>query len=992
MKETIILILTIILHNCVFPTQVVGQISFNTHELEGASPFYPTCIQFGPDSRLYISSATGLITIYTVIRGETGLYEVIDEEVIELINDIPNHNDNGSLNTEVTFRLITGMLVTGTPNSPIIYISSSDPRTNEQDEENLGQPTWLDTNSGIISKVERVDGIWVRTDVVRGLPRSEEVHATNGMQLDEETNTLYVAQGGHTNMGAPSYLFSYVPEYALSACVLAVNLNEIGETTYDLPTLNDEDRDDLQDGNPGFEDPNDPFGGNRGKNMAMWQEDSPVQVYASGFRNPYDLLLKSNGKIYLFDNGPNGGYGSLPENCTNDTLEGGASTDRDGLFLIRYPGYYAGHCNPVRGNPELRFNNSNPQMAISEGLINPDECIYYWNPDTLVFTEGSTNGICEYTASNFNGAMQGEIIAACLDGELLRIRLNEEGDAIAPGGLDTLASNFCLDPLDVVAQGDDDLFPGTVWTVCFGSNSVHVFEPSDYEGQQPDCTPVIPSEDSDADCYSNADEYANGTNPCNAADRPSDFDSDCLSDLLDPDDDDDGIPDELDIFALDPLNGNGTFIPQLLDFNNTDQGGLNGWGFTGLMNNGLDNYMDQYQSGNVTVGSAVQMLTVTSIPTSGPDHLNDDQQYGFHFGVNVSSQTDRFIISSRLAVPLLTPTPLTEQSCGIFIGLGDQSNFLRFTVHGLAGSGGLSITREVNDGSLDGGAAHDRYDYPLDQIPGTDFIELYLSVDPVNHLVQPYYAAGEAQRNIIGTELSIPPSWTDSVLAIGVIASAGTGEAFTASWDFLSICQGSVGLMPIDTCISYSGVPSYPDRELRFFPSLHGCDSTTVREFQPTFIDTLLILESSVLTSSQESASYQWLDCGSNLSEIQGANEQSFAFPGDGHFALQVTVGGCTDTTNCIQATSPVGIPDVSDQRLRLQCETTLGQNKASISWDGPEKLSELLITDMTGRTVKSANTTQHKPVSLEITGLKPGFYLVHPINMPAKGCKLYVP
>src|SRR6185436_5489872 len=113
-----------------------------------------------------------------------------------------------------------------------------------------------------------------------GLPRSEENHSSNGLALDPATNTLYIAQGGHTNMGAPSHNFAMLPEYALSAAILSVNLNAIGNTTYDLPTLDDETR-------PGVNDSNDPFGGNDGKNQAKLVPGGPVQVYSSGFRNPY---------------------------------------------------------------------------------------------------------------------------------------------------------------------------------------------------------------------------------------------------------------------------------------------------------------------------------------------------------------------------------------------------------------------------------------------------------------------------------------------------------------------------------------------------------------------------------------------------------------------------------------------------------------------------------------------------------------------------------
>ena len=59
----------------------------------------------------------------------------------------------------------------------------------------------------------------VLQDLVRGLPRSEENHASNGLALDPVNNKLYIAQGGNTNMGAPSNNFALLPEYALSAAI-----------------------------------------------------------------------------------------------------------------------------------------------------------------------------------------------------------------------------------------------------------------------------------------------------------------------------------------------------------------------------------------------------------------------------------------------------------------------------------------------------------------------------------------------------------------------------------------------------------------------------------------------------------------------------------------------------------------------------------------------------------------------------------------------------
>ena len=52
-----------------------------------------------------------------------------------------------------------------------------------------------------------------------------------------------------------------------------------------------------------------------------------------------------------------------------------------------------------------------------------------------------------------------------------------------------------------------------------------------------------PTLDEDGDGFDNADEIDNGTNPCSPADVPPDCDGDKTSDLNDPDDDNDGLPD-----------------------------------------------------------------------------------------------------------------------------------------------------------------------------------------------------------------------------------------------------------------------------------------------------------------------------------------------------------------------------------------------------------------------------------------------------------------
>ncbi|MEO8392623.1 MAG: hypothetical protein ABI700_06490 [Chloroflexota bacterium] len=284
---------------------------FTSEELQGVKVLQrPSSLQFGPDGRLYVSQTDGTIRIFTIIRSGKGLYRATDMQTVDLIHSIPNHDDDGQPQDYVQ-RQVTGILVTGTADHPVVYVTSSDYRHSLDVGNNLNNDSKVDTNSGVISRLIWDGSTWQKLDLVRGLPRSPLDHATNGMALDIATNTLYVAQGGNSNMGASLKDNDTTPEYAYSAAILTVDLNAIGDTTYDLPTLDDPNR-------PGNPDANDPFGGDAGLNQAMIVPDSPVQIYATGFRNPYDLVLTQAGRLYTITNGANGGWGGPSTDCSND--------------------------------------------------------------------------------------------------------------------------------------------------------------------------------------------------------------------------------------------------------------------------------------------------------------------------------------------------------------------------------------------------------------------------------------------------------------------------------------------------------------------------------------------------------------------------------------------------------------------------------------------------------------------------------------------------
>jgi len=797
-------------------------VGFSKSTLQGFSAGNPTAIDFGPDGRAYVSTQGGTVYALAVERTGDDDYQVVDETQIDAIKDIPNHDDLGNLDAGEDNRQITGLTVGGTADEPVVYVSSSDPEIDVgQDDDDT------DTNSGAISQLTldwNDDGSLASVDhdvMVLGLPRSEENHATNGLDLTADGETLYVAQGGHTNKGAPGDNFGHTPEYALSAAILEVDLAQI-ESNHQATSLQ------THDGNypdldylyalPTIQGGALPFGGNDGVNQAKIVEGGPVQVYSPGYRNPYDLVVTDDGQVYAADHGPNGGWGGQPADANGDTTADAAAVtnhpNEDGSFgtndqLVKVDeGEYGGHPAPIRANPtnaDIYDENGNVVFDIDESnspvpssQVNPVEADYIpptsGSPDpgapagsanTMVDENGApvlfgpTGGIEEYTASNFGGAMEGDLLQAELYGSIKRVELSADGATAT--NVETI---FNTDgPLGIAAQGDSEAFAGTVWTANHGGNDVTVFEPNDYgdggDGEQ--CTGADdPSLDEDGDGYDNADEIDAGSDPCSAASTPPDFDDDGTSNVNDPDDDNDGIDDTEDLFAVDPDNGLETNLPATYSFApNSESGTILDLGFTGVMMNG-SNYQDLYDSSEVTAGGAANVLTVENVGQGDAHQNTNTQAHAYQVGVNAD---EPFTVETTVNGLPSDAEPF--QSQGVFVGTGDQDNYVKLTASAFsAGDGsGVQLATEA-DGSFTDVAN------PAAPTAG-NATTLSMTVYPSNGTVEASYAVADGEEQSAG-ETTVPTSWFDTTdgngTAVGVIATSnGADSTFDATWQYLDV-------------------------------------------------------------------------------------------------------------------------------------------------------------------------------------------------------------
>lgn len=90
----------------------------------------------------------------------------------------------------------------------------------------------------------------------------------------------------------------------------------------------------------------------------------------------------------------------------------------------------------------------------------------------------STNGLTEYTASNFQGGLSNNLIAAGFNGNIFRVQLNNQGNIVTSNSI--LMPNVGQTPLDVTAMGDNEAFPGTIWVADLFGDEIYIMEPEDF--------------------------------------------------------------------------------------------------------------------------------------------------------------------------------------------------------------------------------------------------------------------------------------------------------------------------------------------------------------------------------------------------------------------------------------------------------------------------------------------------------------------------------
>ena len=184
-----------------------------------------------------------------------------------------------------------------------------------------------------------------------------------------------------------------------------------------------------------------------------------------------------------------------------------------------------------------------------------------------------------------------------------------------------------------------------------------------------------------------------------------------------------------------------------------------------------------------------------------------------------------------------------------------------------------------------------------------------LTVNPAIASSQSPVVCAGGSVTVGGNTYTTSGTYVDVFIAINgcdsTVTTNLTVNPAIASSQTLTVCAGGSVTVGLNT---YTASGTYID----VLTAVGGCDSTVTTNLTVLgAIDVTTSLSGVTISSNQNGATYQWIDCGNANAPIAGATSQSYTPTVNGSYAVIVTLSGCADTTACVAITT-IGLAETT--------------------------------------------------------------------------------
>jgi len=257
----------------------------------------------------------------------------------------------------------------------------------------------------------------------------------------------------------------------------------------------------------------------------------------------------------------------------------------------------------------------------------------------------------------------------------------------------------------------------------------------------------------------------------------------------------------------------------------------------------------------------------------------------------------------------------------------------------------------------------------------TNFVTVHVTVNPSYNIYNSVSICHEDSYEMGGQ------TYTQSgFYQVPLQASTGCDSVVSVSLTILplnkhtqevQVCAGSTYTIGNHT---YTESGTYVDTLVSYL----GCDSIVVTNLyigDPVLNQSMSLLDST-LTSLEDNATYQWLDCDNNLAPIPGGTNQSIKLTQNGNYAVTLTSTLCPDisvTTNCFHVYNL----EVQNAGLAASISVFPNPNKGQFTVIANESQLQLELFDLQGRLLQTW-MMEEPTKTIDISRYSAGSYLLH--------------
>lgn len=137
-------------------------------------------------------------------------------------------------------------------------------------------------------------------------------------------------------------------------------------------------------------------------------------------------------------------------------------------------------------------------------------------------------------------------------------------------------------------------------------------------------------------------------------------------------------------------------------------------------------------------------------------------------------------------------------------------------------------------------------------------------------------------------------------------------------------------------------------------------------------VSNVVTVNGDILTAEQTGASYQWINCDTNM-PVAGETSQSFTATVAGNYAVQVSSGSCTEISECIE----LNLLSTEDFTLTENYNIYPNPTTSILNIDLPDyNVAEFKILTINGQTILK-NTIKSKTEAVNVSSLAQGVYFI---------------